>query len=483
VDKLKMTIIDEQFKKNLQKVKFDKNEKIIVAVSGGPDSVCLLDLLNKNKNNFNIAEILIVHFNHKLRGIESDEDAEFVKNLANQFQNQIIIKEIAVREKSEKEGKSIEQAGRELRYYNLIKIALDQNITKIFLAHNLNDLIETFFINLFRSAGIYGLTSLKPITKIQNKILFIRPLIYIEKKIILKYLEKNNLIYRIDSSNNENEYLRNKIRNIIIPFIENNLSIKINRTIISVIKNLSSAKKILIKKINYDFKKILEKIKLYNTEIYLINLEKVADKSKSYLYFLLNKLFQTTEKQNKNLLFTPVKLSKKNLIDCYKLITSNKSGKKIDINKNYIFFKDYNYIYFLSRSLHNKISTGFEIRLNEINEIKDKITGKKIRFEKYEENRGNEKNKNYIFDLNKVKFPITIRTKKVGDKFQQVNNMVNYKLKKLFINEKVLNIFRNSNIIIEDSEKTLIFVEQFGISEKIKADFNSNKYKIIIDHL
>ncbi|OQX99887.1 MAG: tRNA lysidine(34) synthetase TilS [Bacteroidetes bacterium 4572_128] len=200
----------KKFLNNIIKNKiFNKENKILLTVSGGIDSVVMFHLFLKTKLNF-----AVCHCNFKLRE-ESDEDAIFVKKLSEE--NNIKYFETSFDTlKFAKENKfSIQMAARSLRYEWFEKIRNENNFDFIATAHNKNDITETFLINLARGTGIRGLTGIK-IKK--NKI--IRPMINFSREEISDFKEKNKIIYNEDASNFSTKYIRNKIRHKIIPILE-----------------------------------------------------------------------------------------------------------------------------------------------------------------------------------------------------------------------------------------------------------------------
>jgi tRNA(Ile)-lysidine synthase len=185
-------------------------EKILLAISGGIDSMTMLHLFLKS--GYFVA---IAHCNFQLRGQESDGDQNFVEEFAaeNKLERFTIKFDTANYAKANK--LSVQMAARELRYNWFSKIANENNFSKIAVAHNLNDVAETFFINLTRSTGIRGLAGIKPI---QGKI--IRPLLFASRNKIVEFARQEKIKFREDSSNADSKYLRNAIRHNIIPAFE-----------------------------------------------------------------------------------------------------------------------------------------------------------------------------------------------------------------------------------------------------------------------
>lgn len=218
----------ETIKKNRLIVNGDK---IVLGVSGGPDSISMLDILREIKEeNIIQFEIVVAHINHMIRK-EAIEDEEYVRNYCEKNGIKCYIKRVDVQELAQNKKIGTEEAGRKVRYEFFDEIAKKTNSNKISIAHNKNDKIETIIMHVLRGSGISGLVGIEPIR--DNK--YIRPLIECERKEIEEYCDNKKLEPKIDKTNFENDYTRNKIRNIVIPYIKE----EFNPNIIETINRLS----------------------------------------------------------------------------------------------------------------------------------------------------------------------------------------------------------------------------------------------------
>jgi tRNA(Ile)-lysidine synthase len=216
-----------------------KSDKILLTVSGGIDSVVMLDLFIREGYNCGIA-----HCNFGLRGTESDGDEDFVRQLAYQYGIKFYCKRFNTEEYAEDESISIQMAARKLRYDWFEKVRKTHPYDLIATAHNQDDVLETFFINLSRGSGIRGLTGIKVIS---GKI--IRPLLFAPRSLIETYADEFSLPFREDSSNASEKYIRNKIRHKILPLFED-INPGFRNTMMETIQKLRDTEAIYSDEIN-----------------------------------------------------------------------------------------------------------------------------------------------------------------------------------------------------------------------------------------
>ena len=206
-----------------------EGDKAILALSGGIDSMVLADLLLKLK-----VEFVAAHCNFHLRGNESDGDDWFVRKFAEKRGIQCFVKHFETEKYAVKHGISIEMAARDLRYAWFEQLRLQLGYDKIVVAHHADDQAETFFINLLRGAGLNGLKGMKP----QNGVI-IRPLLWASREQIRKYAVENHIVWREDHTNVESVYLRNRIRNQLLPIFDE-LQPKARQSLYKSLEHLSA---------------------------------------------------------------------------------------------------------------------------------------------------------------------------------------------------------------------------------------------------
>lgn len=267
-----MRILDK-FKESINRWDMlKKRDRVIVACSGGPDSVALLFLLNQIKEKYNL-KLFVAHINHKLRGKESDKDERFVRDLAKRLNYSFYTKSFDVKMLAKKDKLSIEECARRLRYDYLNKLSTRLKATKIALGHNADDQAETILMRLIRGAGSLGLSGIPPVS---GKL--IRPLLEVKRKEIEKFLRENKLLFRLDSSNLRKDYLRNRIRLELLPYLKKNYNPRIVDTLNRTASILSAQGNYLSKEISKIFEQISKKgkrkisldlYKLFNYDISL----------------------------------------------------------------------------------------------------------------------------------------------------------------------------------------------------------------------
>ncbi len=200
----------------------EKGDKIVLAVSGGPDSISMLNCLYKiyscNLCLSPIATLVVAHVNHMIRE-EAKEEETFVKNFCKEKNIEFYSKSIDVIKFANNNKIGTEEAGRIARYDFFDEILEKTGANKIAIAHNKNDKVETMIMNVFRGSGLSGLKGIEP-----KRDKYIRPLIDCERQEIEKYCDEEKLNPRIDKTNFENIYTRNKIRNIVIPYVIDNFN-------------------------------------------------------------------------------------------------------------------------------------------------------------------------------------------------------------------------------------------------------------------
>lgn len=346
----------------------EKGDKIVLGVSGGPDSMCMLQILinlcqiakrdepfwqfsqrnqttrekqqkkidqtkkNYQKNSSFLAEIVVAHVNHKIRE-EADEEEQYVRNYCEENGIEFYTKRIDIQKMAHTNKTGIEETGRIARYQFFDEVLKKTKANKIAVAHHKNDKVETILLHMLRGSGIEGLKGIE--TKRGN---IIRPLIECERTQIEQYCEKYQLKPKIDKSNFDNTYDRNRIRNIVIPYIQQ----QFNPNIVKTIDRLSTIAQLEDEYIESHVKKayqdLLEEEKAKEIIINLkkFNLQEKVIKSRLIRY-IIKRLFGTT-----------ASIEKIHIEDIIKLCDNNIGNKYLTPNKNVKVLVKNHKIYFIN---------------------------------------------------------------------------------------------------------------------------------------
>ena len=326
---MKQKVIQTIKKYNL----INSGDKIILGVSGGPDSIAMLDILRQLMSELKF-DIFVVHINHNIRGKDADEDEKYVKKYCQKYNIKFFAKKIDVPTIAKNEKIGTEEAGRKVRYEYFEEILKETKSNKIAIAHNKNDKVETIIMHLLRGSGISGLKGIEPIRG--NK--FIKPLIECDRQEIEKYCRENNLQPRIDKTNFENEYTRNKIRNIVIPYIKKEFNPNIIETITRLAEVVSSEDDFIENIANENYKKLLIIEEKNRIELKLKEFNLLDEVLKNRIILITaKKMFGSTQGIEKINISDIIKLCNNNIGN--KFLMPNKSLKVLIQNKKINFIK------------------------------------------------------------------------------------------------------------------------------------------------
>lgn len=298
----------------------EDGDKIVLGVSGGPDSICMLDNLREVKEEQIIEfEIYVAHINHMIRE-EAIDDEKYVQEYCKKYNIECFVKKADVQKIASEKKIGTEEAGRKVRYDFFEEVLQKTESNKIAIAHNKNDKIETIIMHLLRGSGLSGLKGIEPIR--DNK--YIRPLLECERTEIEQYCEDKKLNPRIDKTNFETEYTRNKIRNIVIPYIKK----EFNPNIIQTLSRLSDLVADESNYIELQTQKAFEKILIAKEkEQITLNLKEFNKQDK----VIKNRLILYTTKE---LMGSTQGIEKIHIEDIIKLCQNNVGNKFLTPNKN-----------------------------------------------------------------------------------------------------------------------------------------------------
>ncbi len=399
---------------------FLKDAKLLIAISGGLDSVVLSQLLYKL--NYSIA---FAHCNFQLRDEESDKDAVFVQQLAERWNVKVFVKEFATEKVADQEKISIQMAARTLRYAWFQEIATTFEYDYILTAHHKDDVLETFLINLSRGTGIEGLTGIPE--RNEN---IVRPLLAFTRNDIRAYAEQHKLQWREDSSNASTKYLRNKIRHEIVPLLH-----ELHPTFMDNFEatqaHLRESKDIIQDSIQQLRETLLEKVANDQYQIEIAALQKLSN-PKAYVYELLKEFGF-------------------NAWHDIATILRGQSGKQI-FSANYRLIKDREYLFIQKQNQEETSSEPIFIHDSE-STIKSPI---QLHIEEVTNVTNTGKNILYV-DKKMLKFPLIVRKWQNGDYFYPFGMQGKKKLSKYFKDEKYSLIDKENQWLL-CSEENIVWI-------------------------
>ena len=438
----------------------EKNDKILIALSGGPDSICLLDIMIKLKDEYNLT-LYAAHLNHRIRGIDAQEDSLFCQKICKKNNVTFFVKNIDIPELAVQQSRGVEEVARDVRYDMFFDIKNKLGINKIAVAHNLDDQAETMLMKMFRGSGIQGLRGID----YKRKDGIIRPLLDIYKSQINEYCDVNNLNPRIDKTNFESDYSRNKVRLDLIPYIENNYCENIKQ-ILSRTANVIRDDYNYIEKVSKEHYELLVKNKSADEIILDLPLLKNTDTAIQKRVIRLAILDIMGNLNN---------IENVHIVDSLSLLEKS-DGKIINLPKNLkAYIKNEDYIITTKNQENEEITYECKIEINGktvVNEIgltvttsvlpaKDSLA---LPVSKYIK----------VFDYDKIVGSLYVRSRKIGDKLSPIGLTGTKKIKDILINKKIPADTKYMFPIISDDEQ-ILWLLGYRISENYKIDDNTQR--------
>lgn len=440
----------------------EKGDKIIVGVSGGPDSVCLLHILRLLSDVLGI-DLYAIHINHMLREYEADKDEEYVGMLCDKIRIPLFIKHIDVKNLAKQEGLSIEEAGREARYREFNSIAQEIGANRIAVAHNRNDQAETVIMNIIRGTGLNGLKGMD-----YKRDRIIRPLLDIGRDEIEKYCVRYELNPRTDSSNLESMYTRNKIRLELFPVIER----LFKSDIIGSICRMSE----LVREDSDLIESIASKVynecvlKNYNNRLEL-NIPCIIANHSAISKRVIRMAINEIKGDLKGIQHIHIK-------DILEMLESGKTGKEIHIPGGLQVKVSYDVLQ-LSLKDNSQIREDFNVPVNipGVTEVAahgfvveaslEEKTGETGRYLSFPQNAWEQ-----YFDYDKLHMGINIRSRKNGDIFKPFKSTGTKKLKEYFIDNKIPRDIRDDIPLVSKGNE-IVWIIGYRTSDKFKVTENT----------
>ncbi len=420
---------------------FDKNDRVLVALSGGVDSVVLATLMLRSGYTFSVA-----HCNFHLRGEESNRDERFVRSWAEKNKIKLFVSEFDTYEYMQQKGISLEMAARELRYSMFKNLMTSHGFSLLATAHHADDSAETFFINLLRGTGIAGLHGILP--KHDN---IVRPLLFATRKDIFDFAKVNNIPFVEDSTNEETQFLRNKIRHRLFPLLKDlcpNFDTVIKKDI-DRLRETEIVFRSVIERLRAD---IIEK----ESNICKINIDRLRKLHpiRILIYELLSE-YGFNETDSNNVLASLDKESGKQFF--------SKTHRLLK-DRNYLFITPLNADQHQERYLLNESQNMVNEPIHLVLETLEDLTFVNI-----------SKDRNIaMFDKDMLQFPLVLRHWKQGDAFVPFGMNKSKKLSDFFTSEKYSLIEKQQQWLLCSGNDIIWIVgrrtdNRYRISEKTKT--------------
>jgi len=434
-------------------------DKVVVAFSGGIDSTALIYILNSLSGKLKI-KLFAAHLNHQIRGKDADGDASFVKRISDKLGIPCFTEKFDVPEFARQEKLNLEDAARRIRYEFLERIAAKTGANKIALAHNADDNIETFLMRLIRGTGMKGLKGIPPV---RDKI--IRPMIELYRKDIEQYLSSKKITARIDKTNYETKYLRNRVRRDLIPALES-YNPNIRQSLIRAISAANAIQDFIESKAKEAFKKAIslktnDQIKLDIKELIKVDPMLRGD--------VLRMAIEHVKKDLTDISFVHID----DIID-----QLGKNKAEIDLPGIYAIVNKG--MLSISRQRPQKSKPAQFLRKLEIpGEIRDESGGMIIEADIMDSVPTSElhaKNPYQAFlDYDKIAKPLIVRNRREGDAYSPLGLKGSKKLQDIFVDEKIDIDERDRIPVVEDATPKIVWVVGYRMAEEAKVTAKTKK--------
>ncbi len=434
------SLVLEKAKKAIEEYKMlEGSNTVVVGLSGGADSVCLLHVLYTLKDEYKL-KLIASHVNHGIRGEEAENDALFSKNFAETLGADFKLLKVDCVKEARENGETTEEAGRRLRYEFFNSLCEDEN-TVIATAHNSNDNLETVIFNIARGSALSGAKGIPP--KRDN---IIRPLIFCSRAEIEGYCKENNLSFVTDSTNLSDDYTRNKIRHNVLPELE-----KVNSNVVEAFTRFSESVRIDDDYLDSVAENALEKAKLSEC---------------SYSTEAINSLHPSIKRR---VIFKVINRFSEELPDSKKInlvLSCISENSKIQLYKNCYCESKENELKFFKND-NNKECEKQEPKILECENFSANFGGYTVKGEYFSKTsqKINDLLLDNLIDCDTINGNLILRTRNEGDKITLRKRKVTKSLKKLFIEENIPKEKRDLIPVISD-DNGVVWVKGYGVNKK-----------------
>ncbi|MDH5696573.1 MAG: tRNA lysidine(34) synthetase TilS [Dehalococcoidia bacterium] len=440
-------------------------EKLLVAVSGGPDSVCLLHILVELSKELAV-KLHVAHLNHQLRGIESEADASYVSDLARQFGIPATIDRQDVKGYQTQQRLSLEEAAREVRYSFLTQVARSMGANRVAVGHTMDDHIETILMHLIRGTGTRGLRGLQPITVWQsaaNSLTIVRPLLTVSHQETEDYCHHHRLMPRLDASNLSLSPLRNRIRHQLLPLLKS-----YNPRVVEALLRTGHIASDDIAFLDRTIAQLWDEIAQEQQDTIILDKERFDQLPSALQRYLLR---ASAEK-----LLGSAKDVETRHIEAMMSALTKPAGKKLNLPRGLIFSIEYNkYLLTLdfdSLSPFPMLEAEFPLRIPG----KTLLPGWRIEATIISREQMSQKGEDFTayFDLNKTGNKLVVRPRRSGDRFQPLGMSQPKKLGEFMIDAKIPQGWRQQ-VPIVCSPQQILWVVGWRIDDRVKVTDNTKR--------
>jgi tRNA(Ile)-lysidine synthase len=460
-------IMESSFRDFIEKNNLLNNCKsLLIAVSGGPDSLAMLNLFCELNKEFDI-QIAAAHLDHMFRK-ESSFEADFVEKFAQDKGIKFFRKRKNLPELIKKQNISAEAAARKVRFDFFREIMKKYKYDLLALAHHRDDQAETVLLNLFRGSGLQGLSGIQPKVKLEE-LKVIHPMLGFSKEDILDYCQKQELNPCFDSSNKKNIYSRNIIRNKIFPVVESKINDKAREVIARSSNIIALENEFIEQLVLKKYEEILIEENSLKVIIDFIKFKKIDQVLQRRIYRLIyNKINNNLD----DLYFD-------HILEIEKLINNDQTGRGIDIASKIRIEISYSKLIFFKNEISNtKNKKIIEIKLDEEVKIDKKRSLSSTVIEKKYFSFVESSDRS-AFDFSKLNLPLKIRSRKPGDKFVPLGMNGHKKVKDILIDEKVPKRLREKIPLVVDAKDNIIWLAPYRISDDYKITEETDKVLIL----
>ena len=433
----------------------EKSDIVIAGISGGPDSICLLCVLIDLSREIGF-QIAAVHVNHGLRGAEADADEAYVSRFCEERGIPLMVRHTDVRAIAAERKLSGEEAGREVRREAYEEAVRKYGGTRIALAHHMNDNAETLLLNMARGTGVRGMAGIRPVNGP-----YIRPLLCVKRREIEQYLEENHIDYCIDRTNMEDIYTRNRIRNHIIPCLEEQINSRTVEHLEELAEQMGELSNYVERQAGKAYARCVRQVQASGTEMSVgeetvLDVERFQEEDPAIRPYVVRMLLSRAAKREKDIEAVHVR--------SVEALTQMQSGRKISLPYGLCAERRYGEVHiYRETEKKNPARTGWS---------REDVSFRVFPCEKMPDSFPQTPYTKW-FDYDIIKNSVVIRNRQPGDYITIDDQGNTQKIKKFFINEKIPNRDRDHVLLVADGSHIMWIVgyrqdKSYQVSEQTR---------------